>query len=211
MFMIMMGVNNCPKHTIPPDVCFPAVFGRFSLQPTDQNSKYGPSRLIPLLTDITILLAVGVPLERKFRFARVGSLYLISGLGGSLASSLFYESSVTIGASGALVGLAGGTISKSFLEYWTLHLPVGCDLLIVVVSMPINVAITMFEHGDNFANLGGLIVGVLFGRVDCWSAIWVYHFYSTSGERIAFHCFVDHNSRWIDNWNGVDTKRGEFE
>ncbi|GAU11857.1 hypothetical protein TSUD_194800 [Trifolium subterraneum] len=144
MFMIMMGVNNCPKHTIPPDVCFPAIFGRFSLQPTDQNPKYGPFRetlikmgglyfkqvlhinqawrllsniwlhegLILLLTDIAILLAVGVPLNRKFRFARVGSLYLISGLGGSLASSLFYESSVTVGASGALVGLAGGTISK---------------------------------------------------------------------------------------------------
>ncbi|GAU39264.1 hypothetical protein TSUD_72030 [Trifolium subterraneum] len=31
MFIIIMGVNNCPKHTIPTKACFPAVFGRFAL------------------------------------------------------------------------------------------------------------------------------------------------------------------------------------
>jgi hypothetical protein len=48
---------------------------------------------------------------------------MISGLGDSLALALFYQSSVTVGASGALTGLAGGTISKSFIEYCALHLP----------------------------------------------------------------------------------------
>ncbi|WJX54263.1 hypothetical protein P8452_40168 [Trifolium repens] len=75
---------------------------------------------------------------------RVRLLYLIYGLGGSLASALFYQSIVTVDTSGALVGLARGTISKSFIEYCELHLPM---------------------RGDNFANLGWSIVGVPFGFV----------------------------------------------
>ncbi|KAK2385441.1 RHOMBOID protein [Trifolium repens] len=63
---------------------------------------------------------------------RVRLLYLIYGLGGSLASALFYQSIVTVDTSGALVGLARGTISKSFIEYCELHLPMGFDFLLVL-------------------------------------------------------------------------------
>ncbi|MCI29661.1 inactive rhomboid protein 1-like [Trifolium medium] len=76
-----------------------------------------------MLTDIVTLCGVGIELEQQFGFVRVGLLYLISGLGGSLVSALFIQSRVTVGASGALAGLAGGSISKTFIEYWTLHLP----------------------------------------------------------------------------------------
>jgi hypothetical protein len=44
IFIATMGINNCPKHTFPTDACFPAVFGRFALQPTGQNPLLGPSR-----------------------------------------------------------------------------------------------------------------------------------------------------------------------
>jgi hypothetical protein len=45
IFLVTMGINNCPKHTFPTKACFPTVFGLFALQPTGQNSLHGPSRV----------------------------------------------------------------------------------------------------------------------------------------------------------------------
>jgi membrane associated rhomboid family serine protease len=51
---------------------------------------------------------------------RIGLVYLISGLGGSLMSALFIWSSVSVGASGALFGLIGSMLSE-LITNWTLY------------------------------------------------------------------------------------------
>ena len=51
---------------------------------------------------------------------RIGLLYLISGFGGSLLSALFIQSSISVGASGALFGLLGGMLSE-LLTNWTIY------------------------------------------------------------------------------------------
>ncbi|KAK2381237.1 RHOMBOID protein [Trifolium repens] len=79
--------------------------------------------LTQLSTDIVTLLVVAIPLEQKFGFVRVGLLYMISGLVGSLFSSLFIQTSVTVGASGALAGLTERSLSNIVIEYWKSHLP----------------------------------------------------------------------------------------
>ncbi|CAJ2676270.1 unnamed protein product [Trifolium pratense] len=105
-------------------------------------------------------------IQQEILVVRVGLLYIISSLGGSLVYALFIQSRITVGASGALAGLAGGSIAKSFIEYWTLHLPLmGFDLSLVVSMILVNVVVTIVQHGDNFANLGGSIIGALFGFV----------------------------------------------
>ncbi|PNX72981.1 inactive rhomboid protein 1-like, partial [Trifolium pratense] len=195
IFLVIMGINNCPKHTYPTKACFP--YGRFSFQPADQNPLFGPSRatlikmgglylrkvlhmhqawslfsniwlhegLSQLITDTVTLLGVGIPLERKHGFVRVALLYLISGLGGSILSALFIETGVTVGASGALAGLTGGSLSVIIIEYFMLHLDKGLDSLIAIVLMFANVAATVLQHGDNFRNIGGSIIGFGFGFV----------------------------------------------
>ncbi|WJX66211.1 hypothetical protein P8452_50790 [Trifolium repens] len=87
--------------------------------------------LTQLLTDIVTILGVGILLEWKFGFVQIGLLYLISGAGGSIFSTLFIMTSVIVGASGALAGLRGGTLSYIAIEYWSLHLDKGFDCLIV--------------------------------------------------------------------------------
>lgn len=44
----------------------------------------------------------------------------MSGFGGSLLSSLFTASSISVGASGALFGLLGGMLSE-LLTNWTIY------------------------------------------------------------------------------------------
>lgn len=51
---------------------------------------------------------------------RIGLLYVISGLGGSIMSGLFIQSSISVGASGALFGLLGGMLSE-LITNWTLY------------------------------------------------------------------------------------------
>lgn len=55
-----------------------------------------------------------------FNAVRVGLLYLISGLGGSLLSALFIQSNISVGASGALFGLLGAMLSE-LITNWTIY------------------------------------------------------------------------------------------
>lgn len=51
---------------------------------------------------------------------RVGLLYIISGLGGSLLSALFLQSHISVGASGALFGSLGGMLSE-LITNWSIY------------------------------------------------------------------------------------------
>jgi len=51
---------------------------------------------------------------------RIGPLYIISGIGGSLLSALFIESTIEVGASGALFGLLGAMLSE-LITNWTIY------------------------------------------------------------------------------------------
>ncbi|KAK7289975.1 hypothetical protein RIF29_04050 [Crotalaria pallida] len=51
---------------------------------------------------------------------KIGIIYLLSGFGGSVLSSLFIRNSISIGASSALVGLLGAMLSE-LITNWTLY------------------------------------------------------------------------------------------
>lgn len=51
---------------------------------------------------------------------RIGLLYVIAGIGGSLSSCLFVRTTISVGASGALFGLLGAMLSELFVN-WTIY------------------------------------------------------------------------------------------
>ncbi|KAK7288436.1 hypothetical protein RIF29_01895 [Crotalaria pallida] len=51
---------------------------------------------------------------------KIGIIYLLSGFGGSVLSSLFIRNSISIGTSSALVGLLGAMLSE-LITNWTLY------------------------------------------------------------------------------------------
>ncbi|KAL1070235.1 hypothetical protein V6Z11_D11G008900 [Gossypium hirsutum] len=57
--------------------------------------------VIHLLANMLSLIFIGIRLEQEFGFIRVGLIYLLSGFGGSVLSSLFIQRSISVGASGA--------------------------------------------------------------------------------------------------------------
>lgn len=51
---------------------------------------------------------------------RVGILYMLSGFGGSILSSLFIQKNISVGASGALFGLLGAMLSE-LITNWSIY------------------------------------------------------------------------------------------
>jgi len=51
---------------------------------------------------------------------RIGIIYLFSGFGGSVLSSLFIRNNISVGASGALFGLLGAMLSE-LITNWSIY------------------------------------------------------------------------------------------
>ena len=56
----------------------------------------------------------------KLLAVRIGIIYLLSGFGGSVLSTLFISNNISVGASGALFGLLGAMLSE-LLTNWTIY------------------------------------------------------------------------------------------
>lgn len=193
MFVITMYVNNCPKNSVSCIAGFLGRFSfqPFKENPllgpsSSTLEKMGGLevskvvdgdqgwRLITcmwlhggvfhLLANMLSLLAIGIRLEQEFGFVRIGLLYVISGFGGSLLSSLFIQSNISVGASGALFGLLGGMLSE-LITNWTIYANKAAALITLVVIIAINLAVGILPNVDNFAHLGGFIAGFLLGFV----------------------------------------------
>ncbi|XP_060201937.1 RHOMBOID-like protein 1 isoform X1 [Lycium barbarum] len=117
-----------------------------------------------LLANMLSLLVIGIRLEREFGFVRIGLLYIIAGLGGSLFSALFIKSNISVGASGALFGLLGSMLSELIIN-WTIYAHKLAVLLTLMIIIVINLAVGILPHVDNFAHIGGFMSGFLLGFV----------------------------------------------
>ncbi|CAM0903303.1 unnamed protein product [Alopecurus aequalis] len=129
-----------------------------------ETSTWLHAGLIHLGANMISLIFVGVRLEQQFGFWKIGLVYLISGLGGSVLSVLFIRNGVSVGASGALFGLLGAMLSE-LITNWTIYtnrLAAMANLLIIAA---INLAIGILPHVDNFAHIGGFVTGFLLGFV----------------------------------------------
>ncbi|KAI4370058.1 hypothetical protein MLD38_018443 [Melastoma candidum] len=120
--------------------------------------------VIHLLANMLSLVFIGIRLEQQFGFVRVGLIYLLSGLGGSVLSSLFIRSSISVGASGALFGLLGAMLSE-LLTNWTIYTNKAAALFTLIVIIAINLAVGILPHVDNFAHIGGFLTGFLLGFI----------------------------------------------
>ncbi|XP_010510545.1 PREDICTED: RHOMBOID-like protein 1 [Camelina sativa] len=117
-----------------------------------------------VLANMLSLIFIGIRLEQEFGFVRIGLLYMISGFGGSLLSSLFNRAGISVGASGALFGLLGAMLSE-LLTNWTIYANKFAALLTLIFIIAINLAVGILPHVDNFAHLGGFTSGFLLGFV----------------------------------------------
>ena len=110
-----------------------------------------------------VLYSIGPAIEKIYGIPRFLMIYLACGLTSSLMS-LVWSGSNSVGASGAIFGLAGAFLAIALRRrsYWDAF---GSQMLFFV---GINIAIGFsgtFGNVDNFGHMGGLIGGFILGNI----------------------------------------------
>jgi membrane associated rhomboid family serine protease len=109
--------------------------------------------ILHLLFNMYALYWLGPQLERSLGHVRFAALYVLSALGGSVASYWFSDlRTVSVGASGAIFGLITATI--------VIGREMRTDVSQLIVLLGINVVIGFLQPGIDWrAHFGGAITG----------------------------------------------------
>lgn len=111
-----------------------------------------------LLMNTFALYYLGTAVERIFGRARFLFIYIIAGLGGSIAS-FFFSPNLSAGASGAIFGCFGALLYFGVIYPKLFLRTMGANIFIVLV---INLSFGFTVPGiDNAGHIGGLIGGFL--------------------------------------------------
>lgn len=126
------------------------------------SSTFLHGGIIHLLMNMYALLSIGVMLEPRIGTLRFGAAYLISGIGGSLASLWWHPVVVGVGASGAIFGMYGVFLAMLTTSLIERHLRNGL-LSSIGLFVGYNLLFGLQGNIDNAAHIGGLLSGVAVG------------------------------------------------
>jgi rhomboid protease GluP len=131
------------------------------------SSTFVHGGIIHLAFNMQCLWQLGKLTERLYGNWAFLALYILSGLGGSVASLWWNPNILSVGASGAIFGVAGGLVA--FLYMGKLPLPRAATRSILsstMIFVGYNLLYGFTSTGiDNAAHIGGLITGALAGAL----------------------------------------------
>ncbi|HXW53059.1 MAG TPA: rhomboid family intramembrane serine protease, partial [Myxococcota bacterium] len=113
-----------------------------------------------------VLFALGGFFNRILGEARYLTIFLFSGVVGSLASVWLGKATVSVGASGAIWGLFGASLTLALFK--TTFLPEAIRLRlrrVTIINLIINLGISFLPMIDFWAHLGGGIAGFLISLI----------------------------------------------
>eukprot|EP00741_Cyanophora_paradoxa_P021612 tig00000241_g20861.t1 len=126
--------------------------------------------VIHLAVILFSLLGFGIQVERAFGSPRTAAVYLISGVGGTLASALMDPASISVGASGAVFGLVGAMFAFVGFNWGAIDAPRRA-LAALLVTAAVNFIIGLLvKFVDNWAHLGGFFCGLCAGAASAPTA-----------------------------------------
>jgi rhomboid protease GluP len=108
--------------------------------------------------------ALAESLYGRWTFA---AIYVLTGIGGGLGSVAWNPGVLSVGASGAIFGLAGALIASFYLGEFSLpSIAIRGTLRSLVVFVGFNVLFgSMFPGIDNACHAGGLVTGLILGAL----------------------------------------------
>jgi rhomboid protease GluP len=123
--------------------------------------------LIHVGANMYCLWSLGPIVERVYGRSRYVIIYLLTGLGSSLASLAVHPTTISVGASGAIFGVVGALVFPFYRKRVLLPPPAMKAMLrslgmFIVVNLAIGSAIPVI---DNSAHIGGLLVGFALGAI----------------------------------------------
>eukprot|EP00735_Rhodelphis_limneticus_P000241 TRINITY_DN1037_c0_g1::TRINITY_DN1037_c0_g1_i1::g.29980::m.29980 TRINITY_DN1037_c0_g1::TRINITY_DN1037_c0_g1_i1::g.29980 ORF type:complete len:322 (+),score=53.07,sp/Q0WQX7/RBL1_ARATH/35.11/2e-44,Rhomboid/PF01694.17/4.8e-40,Rhomboid/PF01694.17/8.9e+02,DER1/PF04511.10/0.015,DER1/PF04511.10/2.7e+03,DUF3522/PF12036.3/1.1e+03,DUF3522/PF12036.3/9.7e+03,DUF3522/PF12036.3/0.049,PrgI/PF12666.2/1.4e+03,PrgI/PF12666.2/3.6e+02,PrgI/PF12666.2/0.47,DUF1751/PF08551.5/0.29,DUF1751/PF08551.5/2.3e+03 TRINITY_DN10 len=116
--------------------------------------------ILHLAFNMMFTFRVAVRQEKDWGWKREGVIYFASGLAGNLASACFLPDVVTVGASSSLFGLLGAEMGDILINWNVIKHPFR-EFITLIIMILINLAVGLLPDVDNFAHVGGLIMGLL--------------------------------------------------
>lgn len=120
--------------------------------------------LMHILSNLFTLFFIGIFTESIIGAKRFITVYILSGLGCSLASIYWHDNTVSVGASGAIFGLFGVMIALILLKAFSKKIDLGF-LIMSSIFIGYNLLIGLFTNSDNAGHLGGLFTGFIIGII----------------------------------------------
>ncbi|XP_074335464.1 inactive RHOMBOID-like protein 8 [Apium graveolens] len=122
------------------------------------------SGVFHLIVNLISILFVGLHLEQEFGPLRIGVIYILSAITGSLVAALFLQDTPTVTSSGALFGLLG-TMLSALIQNWKIYSRKSEAFGIFYFILVINILLGLLPYINNFSNIGGFLCGFLLGFV----------------------------------------------
>ncbi|KAL0342238.1 UNVERIFIED_CONTAM: RHOMBOID-like protein 8 [Sesamum calycinum] len=116
------------------------------------------------IVNLSSVVFVGVHMEQEFGPLRVGVIYILSALCGSLVATLFVQDRPSVACSGALFGLLGATLS-GLIWNWKIYSKKFATLMALLIISMVNGILGLMPYVSNFSNIGGFISGFLAGFI----------------------------------------------
>jgi len=120
--------------------------------------------IIHLILNLITQIPLGIVMESSFGSIRIAIVYIVSGIGGNLLSGVFLPKIVSVGASSSLFGILSIYLSD-LIQNWKSRKHRIRNLLYYTLLVLISLAMGLLPKMDNFAHIGGFIVGFLCGMI----------------------------------------------
>lgn len=133
------------------------------------TSMFLHTSFLHLLINMLALWSIGLVLEARVRWPVFLGIYLVAGLCGSVATTLWNHDVllVSCGASGAVLGVLGATLVYAFRDKTSIR--PSLSLKSLFFSLALTLLAGAFFDLDNAAHLGGVMAGVCLAMVAFYS------------------------------------------
>ncbi|WP_126992714.1 rhomboid family intramembrane serine protease [Thermosipho globiformans] len=130
------------------------------------TSMFVHGGFIHLIFNMYALFFLGRIVENVYGTEKFLTFYFLSGIVGNLATQIFYYSSFSVGASGAIFGLIGVLFAAGFRKDTPYSLkPITGSALLPMIVINIIFGIMPGTNINNAAHIGGFLTGMLLGYV----------------------------------------------
>eukprot|EP01116_Phalansterium_solitarium_P004387 TRINITY_DN15396_c0_g1_i1.p2 TRINITY_DN15396_c0_g1~~TRINITY_DN15396_c0_g1_i1.p2 ORF type:complete len:334 (-),score=104.39 TRINITY_DN15396_c0_g1_i1:317-1318(-) len=121
---------------------------------------------VHLFFNLYAQIRFGLPQERKWGIVRFIALYFISGIGGVLMSCLLSPGTLSVGSSGAIMGVMGALLIESLMSW---HKTDPNQRRVNLFSLVLTIVVIMLlgasRYIDAAGHFGGLLIGAIIGLI----------------------------------------------
>ncbi len=120
--------------------------------------------LIHLLLNCYALYVLGKLIETLSNRAHLAIVFLLAAIGGGILSLIFVPDGISVGASGGVLGFLGYLAAYGFIRRKLLSNEFLKNMLFNIGFIALY-GVFLNQTVDNFAHLGGLIIGAVYGFI----------------------------------------------